>query len=189
MRRRSFFPAVLGAALVPHGWAQTHSTPERPPGHFVSASALQQAVEQRFPLRYPVPGLLDLDVQSPRLQLLPSQNRVGAVLAVQAAGPALNRRHSGTLALDFALRFEPADRSLRAHQLQFGRLQFPSLQPGVVNLLNTYGPALAAQALNELVLHTFTGQDLALPERLGLQPGKITVIADGLVVALVPRPL
>lgn len=189
MHRRTFFPAVLVVALAAPAWARPPAEAERPPGHFVPATALQQAVDQRFPLRYPVAGLLDLNVQTPRLELLPAHNRLGAELAVQAAGPALNRRHNGTLALDFALRYEPTDRSIRADQLKLGRLRFPSLQPGVVDLLNTYGPALAAQALNEVMLYHFSAQDLALPERLGLQPGAITVVADGLVVALVPKPL
>jgi len=189
MHRRTLFSFLLSAALPPLAWAQTRPDRARPPGHFVSAHALQDALAQRFPIRFPVAGLLDLDLQTPRLQLLPERNRVGAEMELDAAGPALNRRHSGTLALDFALRFEASDRSLRAHQLQLGRLQFPSLQPAVVELLNSYGPALAAQALNEVVLHRFSAQDLALPERLGLQPGAITVTADGLVVALVARPL
>jgi hypothetical protein len=189
MRRRTLVPALLGVAFSPLAWSQNRQEDARPPGHFVSALALQDALAQRFPIRYPVAGLLDLDLKTPRLQLLPETNRVGAELEVQAAGPALNRRHSGSLALDFALRFEAADRSLRAHQLRLGRLDFPSLQPGVVEMLNTYGPALGAQALNEVVLHRFSAQDLALPERLGLQPGAITVTADGLVVALVARPL
>jgi hypothetical protein len=187
MQRRSLFTVLLAATVTAPAWSS--QAPQDLPGHRVSLDSLQKAVGRRFPRRYPVGGWLDLDLLAPALQLLPAQNRVGAQLEVQAAGPALNRRHSGTLALDFALRFEASDRSLRAHQLQLGRMQFPSLQPGVVGLLNNFGPALVAQALNEVVLHTFSAQDLALPERMGLQPGPITVTAEGLVVALVPRPL
>lgn len=186
MRRRALMSCVLLTPCLPLAQAAERG---RPPGHFIAAAQLQEAVDGRFPLRYPVAGMLDLELQSPRLQLLATRNRLSAELPVRAAGPALNRAHAGTLSVDFALRFEASDRSIRAHQLQLGRLAFPTLQPGVVELLNTYGPALASQALQDVVLHHLTEQDLALPNRLGLQPGSITVVADGLVVGLVAKPL
>lgn len=189
MHRRTFVSSLLFTAGLPVAWAAEPRSRGRPPGHFIAMAQLQQAVEERFPMRYPVAGMLDLEVQAPRLQLLALRNRLAAELPVRAAGPALNRSHAGSLSVDFALRFEPSDRSIRAHQLQLGKLSFPTLQPGVVELLNTYGPALASQALQEVVLHHLSEQDLALPHRLGLQPGSITVVADGLVVGLVAKPL
>jgi hypothetical protein len=159
------------------------------PGYTVSAEQLQEAVAQRFPLRYPVAGLVDLDVQAPRLRLLPETNRLGAELALTASGPAFRRSHSGTLDVEFALRYEPSDRSLRAHQLRVGRLGFPGLKPEVVALLNAYGPPLAEQSLREVVLHTLRPQELAVLDGLGLQPGAITVTARGLSVAFVGKPL
>ena len=50
---------AVGALVLPalHG-AQAQS------GYTVSAEQLQQVLAQRFPLRYPVAGLLDLDIQA-----------------------------------------------------------------------------------------------------------------------------
>lgn len=183
MQRRSFLNAALASTALLALAAQAQ------PGYTVSAAQLQQAVAQRFPLRYPVPGVLNLDLQAPRLSLLPAQNRLAAQMAVDAAGPALRRSHSGSVTVDFALRYEPSDRTVRAVQLHFENLQFPSLQPAVVELLTTYGPALAAQALQEVVLHQLKPQDLALPDTMGLQPGSITVTEQGLVVGFVNKPL
>ena len=76
---------------------------------------------------------------------------------------------------------------MRAHQLRFKRLQFPSLQPNVVALLSGYGAALANGALLEVVLHRMRPQDLALPDTMGLQPGSITVTSDGLTIGFVPK--
>ena len=146
-------------------------------------------VAQRFPLRYPVPGLLDLDVQAPRLHLLPAQNRLSAEMTVEASGAALARRHTGMFDVDFALRYEASDRSIRAYQLHIGHLRFTDLQPAAAELLNAYGSALAAQSLQEVVLHQLLPQDLALPDTLGLQPGTITVTDQGLVVGFVAKPL
>lgn len=192
MHRRLFLATALCLPLTRRAWAEepeAESEPGALPQYKVSAAALQAAVGQRFPLRYPVPGLLNLDVQLPQLRLLPAQNRLGAEMAVEAAGPALNRSHQGMLDVEFALRYEVSDRTVRAHQLRLKRLQFPTLQPGVVALLNTYAPALAERALLEVVLHRMRPQDLALPNGLGMQPGSITVTDAGLTIGFVPKPL
>jgi hypothetical protein len=73
--------------------------------------------------------------------------------------------------------------------VRFKRLTMPSLLPGVVALLNAYGPALSQSALMEVVLHRLQPSDLALPNSLGMQPGSITVTDTGLVIGFVPKPL
>ena len=195
MRRRHLLPIALCLPLARLAWAQQQpttpepeeegDTPQALPHYKVSAARLQAAVAQRFPMRFPVEGLMNLDVQVPQLRLLPALNRMGAEMVVHAAGPALQRSHRGTLEVEFALRYESTDHTVRAHQLRLARLQFPSLQSGVVALLNTYGPALAERTLLEVVLHTLRAQDLALPDTLGMQPGNITVTAEGLTIGFV----
>ena len=192
MHRRHFLPVAVCLPLAHLAWAQPEEPddpPQTQPQYKVSAAQLQAAVAQRFPLRYPVQGLLNLDVQVPVLHLLPTLNRLGADMVVDAAGPALQRSHQGTLAVEFALRYEAADRTVRAHQLRFKRLQFPTLQPSVVALLNTYGPTLAERTLLEVVVHRLRPQDLALPDGMGMQPGSITVTNEGLTIGFVPKPL
>ena len=194
MRRRHLLPIALCLPLSRLAWAQQQpttpepeeeDTPQALPHYKVSVARLQAAVAQRFPMRYPLEGLMNLDVQVPQLRLLPALNRMGAEMVVHAAGPALQRSHQGTLEVEFALRYEAKDHTVRAHQLRLARLQFPSLQPGVVALLNTYGPALAERTLLEVVLHTLRPQDLALPDTLGMQPGNITVTSEGLTIGFV----
>lgn len=194
-RRRLLVAAIslglLGSAMAapPDAQAGPEADSAAKPHYTVSAEQLQRSLAQRFPLRYPVPGVLNLDVQIPLLRLLPEQNRVSAEMAVDAAGPALQRSHKGTFEISFALRYEASDRTIRAHQLRFERLQFPTLQPGVVDMLNAYGPALAQQSLMEVVLHQLRPQDLALTDVMGMQPGSITVTEAGLVIGFVLKPL
>jgi hypothetical protein len=191
MLRRFLFNAALSLALGNLAQAQPQEPePTAPamPRYTISKEQLQTALAQRFPLHYPVPGLLDLDLQSPQLQLLPERNRLSAELAVQAAGPALQRSHGGSFALEFGLRYEPSDRTIRATQLRLQRLQFPTLQPGVVALLNAYAPALAEKSMYEVVLHQLQPKDLALADVMGLQPGSITVTDAGLAIGFVPKP-
>jgi hypothetical protein len=192
MHRRFLFTAALSLALGNLDLARSQETePAAPalPRYTVSKEQLQTALAQRFPIHYPVPGLMDLDLHSPQLQLLPEQNRLSAELSVQAAGPALQRSHAGSFSLEFGLRYEPSDRTIRATKLLLQRLQFPTLQPGVVALLNAYAPALAEQSMLEVVLHTLQPKDLALADVMGLQPGSITVTASGLVIGFVTKPL
>jgi hypothetical protein len=190
MHRRLFVVSLGAMAWSMPGWAISQETgASSPPGYTVPESLLQESVAQRFPMRYPVPGLLNLDVQVPRLRLLPEQNRLSADMEVIAAGPALNRTHRGLFDLNFALRYEASDRTVRAHQLRFNRLRFPTLQPSVVDLLNTYAPMLAEQSLMEVVVHQLSPKDLAMANALNMQPGSITVSAQGLVIGLVLKPL
>lgn len=192
MRRRFFLPTIVCLPFTRLAWAEAPEDEDAPaaqPSYKVSAAALQAAVGQRFPLRYPVSGLLNLDVQEPQLRLLPAQNRLGAEMVVEAAGPALNRSHRGTLDVEFALRYEASDRTVRAHQLRLKRLQFPTLPPTAMAVINVYGPALAERVLLEVVVHRMRPQDLALPDGLGMQPGSITVTDAGLTIGFVPKPL
>jgi hypothetical protein len=163
------------------------STLTAQPRFVVSKDQLQQVVGKRFPLRYPVAGLLNLEVQAPEIRLLSEQNRLNAVMAVEASGAALNRKQTGTFEVEFALRYEVSDRTLRATGLRFKRLNFPGLQPMASDMLNSYGQTLSEKALLEVVLHTLKPQDLGMADGLGLQPSSITVTERGLVVDFVAK--
>jgi hypothetical protein len=165
------------------------ATSTAPPRFNVPLDLLQSGVAQRFPLRYPVAGLVNLDLNAPRLGLLPDQNRLRAVMPVSASGTALPRSQQGSFTVDFALRYEHSDRSLRAHQLKVYRFRFPDLPPEAVELLNTYAPPLAEQALREVVLYQLQPRETAMADLLGLRPGRITVTGQGLSVELVTQPL
>lgn len=192
MRRRLLLSLVT-VGLFGHSLAQTTgaASAEPPPALpriTVPQDLLQTEVAKRFPVRYPIAGLVNLDLGAPRLGLLPAQNRLRAEMPVTAAGAALARTQQGRFTVDFALRYEHSDRSLRAHQLKVYRFRFPGLQPEAVDLLNTYAPALAEQSLREVVLYQLQQKEAAMADLLGLRPGQITVTEQGLLVELVQRP-
>lgn len=195
MQRRTLLVHTLGfgavLTLAPGLLLASEADPPnaQPAGYRVSTAQMQEAIGQRFPRRYPVQGLLNLEVQTPKLTMLPAENRLRAEMPVEAAGPALNRSHQGSFEVDFGLRYEASDRTLRAHQLRLSKLNFPSLQPSVVALLNTYAPTLGDELLKEVVLHRLEPKDLAPLDKIGMQPGAITVTPRGLVVAMVLKPL
>ena len=157
------------------------------PAYTVSAEQLQQAVAERFPVQYPVQGLVNLNVQAPALRLLPQTNRLGAEMAVDAAGPALRNTYSGIFDIDFALRYEASDQSIRANQIRINSLRMKGLPPVPAALLESYAPQLGQQTWQEVTLHKLKPQDLALADTMGLEPGAITVTDKGLKVEFVNK--
>ncbi len=193
MNRRLFLSVTaLGMVSVGLAHAQpvaAETEPTGKPRHTVSLDQMRRAVAQRFPLRYTVPGLLRMDLQAPSLRLLPVQNRLGAEMAVEAAGAVLERSHKGLFDVDFALRYEASDHTIRAHQLRIKRLQIPSLPANVVDMLNIYAPAMAEQSLLEVVLYQLRPQDLTVPDAMGMRPDRVTVTDQGVEIGFALKPL
>jgi hypothetical protein len=146
---------------------------------------LQRVLDQRFPRRYEVAGLLEVEMQPPTLRLLPELNRLGTELPVQAGGPAMRRRYPGSVDVDFALRYERSDQSIRAHQIRVNAVRMEGLGRDGERLLDAYLRQLSQQALVEVVLHTLRPQDLALATTMGFEPGEIVVTAQGLTIRFV----
>jgi len=180
---------TLGQTALPPAAQGGDSPAATPPRFTVPLDLLQSEVAKRYPMRYPVAGLVNLDLSAPRLSLLPEQNRLRAVMPVTAAGTAFPRAQQGSFTVDFALRYEHSDRSLRAHQLKVYRFRFPDLPTEAVDMLNAYAPPLAEQSLREVVLYQLQPRETAMADLLGLQPGRITVTAQGLLVELLIKPL
>ena len=187
MSRRSFFASIGAAWVLIIVRAAAQEAPAAPPGYKVPAARLQQAVELHFPKRLPLPGLFDLTLQAPLVHFLPAMNRLAAEMEVGVAGPALRRSYTGSFDVEFALRYEPGDRTVRAHRLRVRSLRFPGLAPNALEVLDAYSQRLANDVLLEVVVHQLDPRDLALPDAMGLQPGTITVAPDGMVIGFVPK--
>jgi hypothetical protein len=184
MNRRLLLVAGTWLAL---GGCSVASRAQAQPVYKVSLEQLERVLARRFPLRYPVSGLLQVEMRQPRLRLLPEQNRLGSELPIEAAGPALRRPYSGSVDVDFALRYEASDQSIRAHGIRVNTVQVEGLGRDGARLIDGYLRQLSDQALAEVVVHKLRPEDLALPSTMGLEPGSITVTPQGLVIAFVPQ--
>lgn len=181
MLRRCFLLASLGSTAL----MSTACSGKALPRHvIVSPEKLQQAVAQRFPRPYPVAGLLQLELQAPRLQLLPETDLLKAQLTARLSGPVLKQSYDGRMEADFSLRYAPADRTVRAQRVKVHSLALDGLPPALADMLNTYGPSIAEQALGDLVLYQMEQKDLALMDALDMQPGAMRVTPRGLEIAL-----
>jgi hypothetical protein len=187
MKRRLLVAAAL-PAMVALTWTEAPVAAAGQPSYTVSAEQLQRAVGRRFPLRYAVADLLRVSVREPVLRLLPEANRIAAEMALEVRGLEPGRSLTGEFDLDFALRYERSDRSLRAHQLRVRSLRVPGLPPPYPELLDAFGEALAQQSFGEIVLHRLEPADLRLADVMGLEPQTVTVTERGLVIGFGPRP-
>lgn len=157
------------------------------PRQKISAAQLHQALAARFPLRIGVEGLLAMQVSAPRLHLLPARNRIGAALLAELSGSQLRQPQAGEMDVAFGLRYEAADRSVRARDPEILDLRWPGLAPDFVDSLRSLLPAMTRDALGELVLHRFTPRELALPDTMGFEPQRLEVVEDGLLVLFGPK--
>ena len=184
MNRRHLLAAL---ACWPAGRVLAQDDAQRP-RQKISAATLMGTLSQRFPVRLQAQGLFMLQLDAKALLLLPARQRLGATLGAQLSGPQLQRAGAGELDAVFALRYEPGDRSVRAHSPELLGLRWPGLPPDTALALQALLPGLARDALGEVVLHRFTERELALPDTMGFEPQQLTVADDGLVIGFGPKP-
>jgi hypothetical protein len=153
----------------------------------VSTERLQQALAKRFPIQQRVAEVLALEVLPPRLSLLPDSHRLAVEIDLKLVDRLLGGRYSGSIALDFGLHFEPSDNTLRMTGARVNRVSLAGVPEPYQALITRNAPRLAERLLDNRVLHQFSDKDLRLVNGLGLEPGEITVTADGLKVMLVRR--
>ncbi len=58
---------------------------------------------------------------------------------------------------------------MRAHRVEVLSLQFDGADPAVADMVSTYGPRLASQALEAFALYHVKPEELQLADSLGLQ--------------------
>ena len=151
-----------------------------PRSYTLSQDELQTMVAKAFPRQYPLLGLVTLNVNAPALGLKPEINRINATMTAQLSGKVLRHSLDGAMDLDFALRYEPKDHTLRATQVQVNSLMMTGLPDAMTAMLQAYAPRAAEQAMNEVVVHTLRDEDLAKLDKVVRLPASFTVTQDGL---------
>lgn len=151
----------------------------------VPTAQLQAALDRQLP-RQVSAGLVDLKASTGGLRMIPEEDRMAARIAFDLGGPLLPRSYPGTFELRFGVRYEHADRSLRAHRLEARELQSPGLPAGAASGLERALPVVARLLLGEdVVLHRLGEREARKLEALGRQPGELRVTPEGLRIRLV----
>jgi hypothetical protein len=180
MPRRLFIAGL--ALLVVAGCAALD------PRHVVlSESEIASLVARQFPQQRRVLEVVDVTMASPRLRLLPDRNRIGTELDLSAAERITGRSVRGSLALDYALRFEPTDTSVRLAQVRVDRVNLES--GGLVLPASTQriGGLVAEHLLEDLVIWRAKPEQAEMMRRLGITQGAVNVTTRGIEINLGPR--
>ena len=151
-----------------------------PRSYTLSQDELQTMVAKAFPRQYPLLGLVTLHVNAPALGLKPEINRINATMTAQLNGKVLTHSFDGAMDLDFALRYEPKDHTLRATQVHVNSLMMAGLPEGLASMLNAYAPRAAEQAMDDVIIHTLRDEDLAKLDKADRLPASFTVTKSGL---------
>ena len=93
----------------------------------LSEAEIASLIERSFPLTRRVLEVFEVQLQAPRLQLLPAQNRLAVDLTVLTQDRLFGRTGRGQLLFDSALRYDSGDASVRLTQV---RVQQVSLSAG-----------------------------------------------------------
>ncbi|MCW7538255.1 DUF1439 domain-containing protein [Aquabacterium sp. A7-Y] len=181
-RRRLLLVAAAASGLLATGCAglRGERTLE------ISEARLLEALNGQFPFNSRVLGALDLVALSPRLRLLPQENRLGTEFDLKLGAFLGSRPVRGTVGLSYGLRYDPASRSVRLSEPRVERLDLTGWQGQREGSLSRVATALAEDLLSELSVYELKPEDLQQLDARGYQPGPIRVTERGLAITLQP---
>lgn len=173
--------AVLGAGLTGCALLQP-----RPRTVDISEARLAQMISNQFPFNNRYLEIFDVSLASPRVRLLPAENRIGTEVGYNIGTLFSSRAVQGTLSLSYGLRFEPSDNTVRLTQVRVDGFETPGVPPAYSNRANRLGALLAESLLQDFAVHRFSEEDLTSSRLWGYRPGAMTVRPGGLTLQLDP---
>jgi hypothetical protein len=180
--RRRLCVAPLGLALVAAGCAALG-----PRNLTLSEADLGRLLASRFPTTQRLAEVVDVTVSSPRVWLIPERNRLGGTFDVNAAERLFGRAANGKLAMECALRFEPADDSIRLTQVRVQQLQMETGGAALPLQAQRIGSLLAEKVLDDMAVYRLKPEQAERLHAAGLRTGAVTVTSRGVEVTLAPR--
>jgi hypothetical protein len=184
IHRRSVLALTGLAALGLAGCAALQPAP-RTVG--ISQAKLLELIAGQFPFNNRYLELFDVSLASPRLRLIPAENRIGTELGYSIGASLLgSRTYQGTLNLSYGLRFEPSDGTVRLSQVRVEDFEVPGVPPAFASRANRLGGLLAENLLKDFVVHRLKPEDLQAAKGWGYQPGALQVVPGGLQLQLNP---
>ena len=153
----------------------------------IPQSALQAAVAAKFPLARSWQGLVVLQLQRPVVQLLADSNSLRTAIELHVTEKLMGTHYPGNMTLDFGLRFDDADASIRMHDVRVQQLHMQGVPTQYQPLFQNYAPRLAEQALTGLVLYELPASQKMLLSGLGYTVHRIDVQPQQLKIVLAPQ--
>ena len=186
MNRRAGLLALAALAAL-GAVASGCAVPGVPRRIVLGEAELQAQLARRFPLQRSLLDTFELQLSDPRLRIDGAAGRLATELALQASDRRSGRMLQGRLALDYGLRWEPSDGSIRLVQPRIDSLQIApdsGLSPRRAELLQRMGATLVERLLDDLVLYRVPEPRLQAWRSAGFQPGGLQVTPDGVEITI-----
>jgi hypothetical protein len=153
----------------------------------ISESQLTLLLARQFPMQRKVMEVIDLDITNPQLALMPQANRIGTEIDVTALDRLFGSSAMGHVKLDYGLRFQPSDHTIRMTQVRVRELTLSNGSNNLRGAAQRIGGLVAENALENLVLYRMKPAQADEMDRLGLVASPITVTPQGLHMSVAPR--
>jgi len=153
----------------------------------ISESQLTLLLARQFPMERKVLEVIDLNITNPQVSLIPQGNRVGTELDVTALDRLFGSSAMGHVRLDYGLRFQASDHTIRMTQVRVRELTLSSGSNELRGAAQRIGGLVAENALENLVLYRMKPAQADEMDRLGLVASPITVTPAGLHMTVSPR--
>ncbi|WP_310463024.1 hypothetical protein [Sphaerotilus sp.] len=142
---------------------------------------------ERFPANRRVLEIFDVRLASPKLKLLPAEDRLmlGFDLGVQER-MLTSRTFKGNLMFSSGLRFDTGDSTVRLARVRRENIAIDGLPSLLASNVNRWGGLLAEDLLEGAVVHKVEQSAIDQAARMGLRPGALKVTEGGVMVTLEP---
>jgi hypothetical protein len=152
-----------------------------------SETDLTLMLSRQFPQERRVLEVIDVQLANPQLMLLPESNRLSTAFDVTADDRLFGGHAAAHVKLDYALRYEPKDRTLR---LQDVRVEELTLAPGAAPMrgqAQRLGVLAAEHVLENLAIYKMRPDQADRMDQFGVEPKSIKVTSQGVEVAVGPK--
>ena len=153
----------------------------------ISESQLTLLMARQFPIQRKVMEVIDLDITNPVLTLIPQGNRVGTELDVTAVDRLFGNSAAGHVKLDYGLRFQASDHTIRMTEVRVRELTLASGSNNLHGAAQRLGGLVAENALENLVIYRMKPAQADEMDRLGLVASPITLTPQGLHMSVSPK--
>lgn len=154
----------------------------------ISEARLVERIAVQFPVQRRFMDVFELSLDTPRVRLMPEENRLGTELdyVLGTVGRPASRAVRGKLALSYGLRIDTRDQTVRLHEVRVENFDVPGMPPPIGLHASRMGGMLAEDLLRDLVVYRIRPEDLQSVGRRGYTPGELTVVPGGLQLRLDP---
>lgn len=139
-----------------------------------------------YPLERKLLGELTVRVEAPRIKFLSVSNRIATEIDFSGSLDRSGKASRGTMALDYALRYDEAAQAVRLTQVRVARVQLDTLKDQPKAVVEKFASLLAEQLLNDATIYRFKPEDLKTAEGKGYRPGGLAVTSSGVEITMVP---